>query len=281
MTMAIFDPPVSAVPRQRAAGDLFGAEPLFAATGFALLALMAPTAFAAFADDRLVNGIEAWTKPLKFQFALAVYLLTLAFFARFLPAGTTAGRWYRVFATAVVGAIAAEVAWIMAASALGTGSHFNPSMVGQVVYPVMGALAVLLTSATAVYAVQIARNAGTELSPAVKAGLVWGLGLTLPLTLVTAGTMSAVESHWVGGLRSDEAGLAVFGWARDGGDLRVAHFFATHAMHLLPAAGLASAAVLGGSRVWPVRIAGIALVVFVAAVFAQALLGQPFLAFLG
>jgi hypothetical protein len=145
----------------------------------------------------------------------------------------------------------------------------------------MGVLATLLTSASAVYAFQIARNGETGLSPAVQSGIVWGLALTLPLTLVTAGTMSAFEGHWVGGMRSDSAGLAIFGWARDGGDLRVAHFFSTHAMHFLPVLGLVSAVVFGASRRLPVRLAAIAFAMFVAAVFVQALAGRPFLPMIG
>ncbi len=42
-------------------------------------------------DDRLFNGINVWDKPLKFEIAIAVYLLTLAFYARFLPAAMLRG----------------------------------------------------------------------------------------------------------------------------------------------------------------------------------------------
>ena len=50
-----------------------------------MLAAMAPTAFAALVDSREFLGIDVWMKPFKFELALAVYTLTLAFFARFLP----------------------------------------------------------------------------------------------------------------------------------------------------------------------------------------------------
>jgi hypothetical protein len=260
---------------------LLGSEPWLAITGLAMIALMMPTFAALLVDDRLTNDISVWTKPLKFQVSLALYTLTLAFFARYLPQGTQAKRWYRVYMAAVIAAIGLEMVWLMGAAIMGVPAHFNGSASGQMVYRAMGLLATLLTSATAVYAFQIARNPSSGLSPAVKSGIVWGLALTLPLTLITAGILASGTGHWVGGVQSDAGGMTLMGWARDGGDLRVAHFFGTHAMHILPIAGLFSAAVFGPGRVWPVRLAALGLVVFTGLVLAQALAGRPFLPMIG
>ena len=103
----------------------------------------------------------------------------------------------------------------------------------------------------------------------------------MPLTLVTAGTMSQMGGHWVGGAPQDAVGLAVMGWARGGGDLRVAHFFATHAMHILPLLALVSARVFGGRSLMPVRASALLYTGLVAFTFAQALMGRPFLPGLG
>jgi hypothetical protein len=261
--------------------SLFGAEPALTGLGLLLLALLAPTIFAGLVDGRMTNDVTVWSKPVKFQFALAVYVLTLAVFARWLPAGAQGTRWYRVYIGAVIGAILLETIWLMGAAANGVPAHFNKSPIGEAIYLSMGALAVLLTSASAVYAWQIARNGQTGLPPVVKESIVAGLALVLPLTLISAGTMSAFDGHWVGGARSDADGLAIFGWARDGGDLRVAHFFSTHAMHFLPVAGLASLAIFGRDERRPIRIATVLFVALVAFTFAQALSGRPFLGFLG
>ncbi len=274
-------PIAQARPGQSLLTRLFGREPWLAITGLALVALIVPTLAASLIDDRLTNDISVWTKPLKFQVSLALYTLTLAFFARYLPQGVRETRWYRVYMTAVLAAIALEMIWLMGAAILGVPAHFNASDTGQVIYRMMGALATLLTSATAVYAFQIARNPSTGLSPAVKSGIVWGLALTLPLTLITAGVLASGTGHWVGGMQSDAAGMTLMGWARDGGDLRVAHFFGTHAMHILPIAGLLSATLLGTARVWPVRLAALGLVAFTGLVLAQALAGRPFLPMIG
>lgn len=260
--------------------SLRNAEPRLFGLALLLVAALAPTLAAHLVDERTVLGVDVWLKPIKFQVALAVYLLTLAFFARFIPDATKDRRWYRIYVGAVMAAIVMEMLWIGGAAMLGTASHFNIAGPGAFLYPAMGAMAVLLTSITAVYAWLIARNPETGLSPVLKESVVLGLAMVLPLTLVTAGTMSQMGSHLVGGAAGDAGGLALMGWARQAGDLRVAHFFATHALHAVPLFGLLSVALFGPSYRMPVRLFAAAYAVLVAATFAQALSGEPFLVML-
>ena len=257
------------------------AEPRFFATAILMLVAMAPTGFAALVDSRELLGVDIWLKPLKFEFALLVYLSTLAFFALFVPETTKAKRWYLVFTSAIsIGAVV-EIAWLAGAAAIGTKSHFNPTPFGQVIYASMGMTAVLITSATAVFAFHIGRNASTGLSPAVKEALVLGLSLTLALTLLTAGTMSQMGTHFIGGTPSDAGGFPVMGWSRDGGDLRAAHFFATHALHFVPVLGIVVATIFGWKQRLPARVIAVAFAAFVVFLFGQALFGLPFLPSLG
>ena len=62
--------------------------------------------------------------------------------------------------------------------------------------------------------------------------------LTFVLTVPIAGTLAQMPGHFVG-TPVTGAAVPVFGWSREVGDLRTAHFLATHAMHFLPLAGLA------------------------------------------
>ena len=251
---------------------LFRNEPVFAGAALLLALLMIPTGLALGLDTRSYLDENVWIKPLKFQAALAIYLLTLAYFARWLPAGMTDRRTYRVFAWAVVGAILAETAWISLSAANGIGSHFNistPFMAA--IYGLMGVLATLLTSASTVYGVAIWRNRRTGLTPGMQSGIALGLILTLPLTLLVAGYMAQNGSHLVGAALSDVR-VPVMGWSRVVGDLRVSHFFATHALHLVPLAML----VLPQTRRMAWLVAGVVMLL-VLATFAQALAGHPFL----
>lgn len=247
-------------------------------TGLALFLMLStlPVMGAMALDARDWLGESIWIKPLKFQIALAIYLVTLAFFARWLPEGTAQARWWRLYAGAVCFAVLAEMAWIGGAAALGTGSHFNLSTpLWNALYSVMGIFAAFLTSASFVMAVLIRRNAATGLDPALKLSLVLGLGLTLPLTLIVAFTMAAGTGHHVG-LPVTGDRFPVMGWSREVGDLRVAHFLATHAMHAVPLVGWLVAGRLTDATARAAVIAAtVAWVAVTFATFAQALAGKP------
>ncbi len=259
----------------------FRAEPRFAGAALLLVVAMVPTLFAMMVDPRQFNGINVWDKPLKFEVALAVYLATLAWFAVHLPKSVTSARWYGVFSWVVVSAVALEMIWIGGAAANGVGSHFNLDGVMGAIYGLMGVLAVTLTSASLLHGIAFWRDSKSALNPQVRMALASGLVLTFVLTVIVAGYMSSNMGHWVGGNASDAESIAVMGWARDGGDLRVAHFLATHAMHFIPLAGYVAARSLrpaaAGMAVWGSSLGYCALVAFT---FMQALAGQPFLGFL-
>lgn len=243
--------------------------------GVAILPLLGALAI----DTRLFQEINVWIKPLKFHIALVIYFITLAIFSRFASPEITRKSWWLWHERAIVMAVILEMIWINGAAALGIGSHFNVSSpIWAVTYSLMGMAAVLLTSATATLAWAIYRYPAGNLAPAVRAGLIWGLGLTLPLTLITAGTLSGMGSHWIGGSPSDAGGFGIMGWSTDGGDLRVAHFFATHAMHVIPLSALGCAALFGRHTRIPILVIVLAYVSFVAGTFIQALMGYPFIA---
>ena len=255
---------------------LFDAEPLFAASGLLIGLSLAPTLAAMALDHRQFLGENVWLKPIKFQIALTLYLLTLAFFARWLPAGMTARRSYRVYSGLVIFAIVAELIWVSGAAMYGTASHFNvtnPLMQG--IYALMGLLAVLLTSATLVHGIAIWRNPRTGLPPALHLSIALGLALTFGLTVMVAGTMASFPGHLVG-TPVTGATVPIIGWSREVGDLRAPHFLATHAMHAVPVAGLLAAALLPARlalpAVWGFTVLFTAIIT---ASFAGALAGLP------
>jgi hypothetical protein len=224
--------------------------------------------------------VNIWVKPFKFELALAIYTLSLALYARFLPDALPARRWFRVYVAVVAIAIIGEMLWVGGAAMAGIASHFNREIpLMATLYSVMGVLALILTSASLVFGIAIWRN-----RPGAPAALRLGLGLglvaTTVLTVLSASYLASGSGHTVGAT-TGAPGLWLMGWSREAGDLRVAHFFATHAMHALPLAGLAALRLRpaqGRTLVLAVAAGWLALV---GATLWQAIRGQPFLPGLG
>lgn len=255
------------------------AQPALFRTGIALIAMAALCLPGLVLDHRLFNGVSVWLKPVKFQLSVGLYLVTLAAYFLALPPGSDRGGRGRYVVWASVAAGLFEVAYITLQAARGQASHWNvSSLAGSVMYGLMGLGAVVLTSTAFVLGLMIHRDRGRPLDPTLRLALVVGLTMTFVLGAGFGGYMSSTQGHGVGGTLSDAGGLPVFAWSRDGGDLRVAHFFGIHAMHLVPAF-----AWLAVHRSPPARarLATLAFALLLAALtvgtFVQALLGRPFL----
>lgn len=251
--------------------------PVLTGLGLLLVLSLAPTVAAMQLDDRLFRGNSIWLKPVKFQIALAIYVLTLAVYARWLPPSLRTARWFRVYIGIVTVSILAELVWIGGAAALGTASHFNVSTpLWSLLYTLMGVFAVTLTSASLVFGIAIWRHRDTGLPGALHQSVALGLVLTFLLTVVVAGALASGNGPLVGVPTPGDTGLPILGWSRSAGDLRVAHFLATHALHVLPLVGLGAALALAdrSARI-VVLLSAAAYAALVLATFAQALAGLP------
>jgi hypothetical protein len=245
-------------------------------------ALAVPSLIALGLDDRLINGITVWSKPLKFQASLAIMLATLLLLLPLIEARTRAGR--GVFLASLMAAITAngEVFYITLQAARGRASHFNDSTPFEAMaYSVMGVGAAFLVLSSLVIGVYILRRPRPGAPSGLRLGGGWGLVLGSIATLFTAFALGSGEiggpGHWVGGLRTDVGGLPLFGWSRTGGDLRVPHFFATHIMQALPILGLALDRFLPKQARVGIAVGAVASIAVVAATFVQAVRGIPFL----
>lgn len=244
-----------------------------------LILAMIPLYAAMALDTRVFQGDSPWLKPIKFHYALAIYSGSLAFFARYMPTATRAGRPWRWFTAAVVFAILAECVWLSGAAMLNAASHFNTDIPFlTAVYQVMGAFAVLLTSASLVMGISVWRNRDGALSSALRQGVALGLILTFALTIPVAGYLSASGGHFVG---ESTRQMWLMGWSRDAGDLRVAHFLATHALHFVPVAALLAARLMPAHSTRLVWLSAAVFAALVIGTFVQALQGRPFLPFIG
>lgn len=259
--------------------ELVRRNPALALAGLLFVALSGPVWALQATDPRTLLGVSVWIKPAKFLLSTGVYMVTLAWFFAYAGPGfarSAAGRWTTW--AALLGSLF-EVGYIGWQASRGEASHFNFSSGFHIaMYAAMGVGAVVLTSAALVLGLAIARN-DVGLHPSYKWAVVWGLILTFLLGGGLGGYMSAQTGHLVGGAETDAGGLWLLGWSRSAGDLRVAHFFGVHAMHVLPIVGWAAA------RATPRRAGAVAALLFAAAysafvvwTFAEAIAGRPFVA---
>jgi hypothetical protein len=239
-------------------------------------------------DPRVVTGLDAWAKPLKFSVSILLYCVTWAWLISQLP------RWKRMAhaaGTVIAVTIAIEQVIIMGAAAAGTTSHFNVST------PLASGLwALMAVSITVLYVATFATSVALffwrlpdrSLTVAVRLGALIalvGLGLAYLMTSPTAAQLSDFRgiagAHTVG-LADGGAGLPVLGWSTVGGDLRIPHFVGMHALQIIPlvAVGLAWLARriprLASERVRTrlVRVVGATYLAVVALVTFQALSGE-------
>ncbi len=123
----------------------------------AVMAALAVFALVArFVDPRVVTGLNAWDKPLKFALSTVIYAVTWSWLIGQM------GRWRRVASAAgwvITITLAVELAIITGAAAYGTTSHFNVTTpLNAAMWSVMGASISVLWVASFVAAVVLLRN---------------------------------------------------------------------------------------------------------------------------
>lgn len=247
-----------------------------------LAALAAPSAAGWLFDPRLIQGTSVWSKPLKFQLSFALHWLTIAWALSLLdvPARASVGlrRWVSAGAMAAV----VEVGYISVQGARGRPSHFNFETTLETVlyYGLMGGAALVMMAATLAAGIWLWRHQDIRSGPGLRLGAVLGLVAGSVATLLVTAPLAAGAidgpGPWVGGVRSNAAGLPLTGWSTTGGDLRVPHLFAAHLVQAMPLAGWMADRYLP-ERTRPLAVcSALAVGLFVVgATFAQAVSGIP------
>jgi hypothetical protein len=251
---------------------------LWASLGHAVLAVALGAALAR--PTGAVLGVHPALKPFKFAISIAIFLGTMGGVVPCLAVGApTREALAGVFAVTMV----LEMVPIVGQALRGTTSHFNVrGGANTLAWNVMFLAIVVATAAMGfVTLVATARPllgaSGQPLPAVMQLALRAGLWLLL-LTPVSGFAMGGRMRHSIGGVDGGP-GLRLVNWSTEHGDLRVAHFFALHALQLLP---LVAWALLGmelgeGVRMGILAAAVAAVVVLCVGTLTQAFRGQPFL----
>jgi hypothetical protein len=160
-------------------------------------------------------------------------------------------------------------------SARGVRSHMNFSTpLDAGLFAVMG-VAILVSTVGVGWLLSL----WMQTSAGVEIAVVWGIRLGLLMLLL--GSLEGVRMVMYGGhtvgAADGSAGLPFLNWSTRYGDMRIAHFFALHALQVFPVAGMALAGTRWKDSAQVAVLVGF-VVVYSAAVwwlFAEAMKGLP------
>lgn len=195
-------------------------------------------------DARVITGVNAWFKPLKFGLSTLMYCASIYWLSSFLKPSRLLGsiNWI------ISGVLWLELVIIVLQVLRGTSSHFNVSSpLNGTLWSMMGIAISILWLANFVLAVLLMRQRFAEpvLTLAIRLGLILaiiGMALAFLMTSPTAQQMASWKAgaavtvagaHTVG-LADGGEGLPFFGWSTQGGDLRIPHFLGMHALQVIP-----------------------------------------------
>lgn len=214
-----------------------------------------------------VAGVNAWLKPLKFFFSVAVFSWTMAWYLHYLnqPGKIKKYTWM------VVIVMSFELFVITWQAANGRLSHFNISTpLYGALFNLMGVAITILTLWTAYIGYLFFRMNASNISETYLWGIRFGI-LFFVIFSFEGGIMAQRLAHTVGNV-DGSPGLPLFNWSRTYGDLRVAHFFGIHSLQLLPLVGYYLC-----TRKWQIVLFAALYFLFTVVLLVQAFYKIPFI----
>ncbi|MEL6530212.1 MAG: hypothetical protein AAGK01_04750 [Pseudomonadota bacterium] len=226
-------------------------------------------------DERLLDSAAIWTKPQKFNLSFVVHFLTMAVLAQQIPREDRSSTVLLIFTYLAGIALVFEFVYLNTQAARGVRSHFNNDGVfEQVMYALMGLGAVLLMTIAVAIAVQVWRKAEGRRQGLWLGTIIGFIGAFI--TTVIFGFYMSGEGRYVGApLTGGGEVVPFFGWSREYGDLRPAHFVSMHMMQTIPFIGWVADRIGWKPKV-VVIVAAVAQVALATFLFMQARSGQPF-----
>jgi len=226
-------------------------------------------------DTRMLDSAAVWTKPQKFNISLGLHFLTLAVLLQLVPRAVRTGPVLLGFSYLAALALVFEYVWVSLQAGQARRSHYNMETAFEgLMYAMMGLGAFLLMTIALALAVQIWRK-GDRSRRGLWLGAIVGLTAAFFSTLYFGFTMSSTSRYVGSELSGGGATVPFFGWSREYGDLRPAHFVSLHMMQTVPFAGWLADRYGWNTLLVVVGVSVVQLGI-AAALFFQALAGQPF-----
>lgn len=180
-------------------------------------------------DQRTLMGVNVWLKPLKFGISTAIYILSVGYFTTLYP---YSNRKRNIINNLTSWILLFEVSIIVFQGARGVPSHYNQSsLFDGLLFAAMGILIAINVLIMILFIIDTLR-----LKMKVEKSVQWGILFGWIIIVVGSwigGQMIGQLSHNVG-VEDGGEGIALVNWSTIAGDLRVAHFFGTHGLQLIP-----------------------------------------------
>jgi hypothetical protein len=246
-------------------------------------------------DDRILQYVPLWLKPFKFSISSLVFISSILYFLKYIP-----NKKFILLTNKIVSyGLMIELIIIFFQAYRGKMSHFNNQTFEDfILFQIMAITIVCVWLGFGVYTWKLVKASeyGDEL---IFKGIQVGAIITF-LTMPFAFTMPQPSKTQLREIikNKSQIGLVVgshtveekdpsqtyplTGWAKTGGDLRIAHFLGLHAIQILPILAF----LLNGlhftisMQKWILRTTGFFYFILVVAVLVQALKGIPILRFL-
>ena len=260
------------------------------------IALIPVYIVAAILDPRIITGMPAFVKPLKFILSSAIYLSTFLWLLTLVQGRR---RWVSIVAFITSLGFLVENVIITIQAIRGTISHYNlATPLDATLFSLMGGFVTLIATMNLVLGIWLLfqRLPDRTLAWGIRLGLIicavgiWSAFLmtTIPTPaqqaqMAAGSAPTAFGAHSVG-VEDGGPGLPFLGWSTEGGDLRVAHFVGLHAMQVLPLLGFllirpaARRRWSSSQRTALVIIGGVAYLAWTLLLIWQALRGQSVIA---
>lgn len=180
-------------------------------------------------DDRLITGINAWIKPMKFALSITIYLWTFAWLLQYVQSV----KKVKFISWGIIVCMVVEMVIITLQAARGVPSHFNiTSVQNAILFSTMGTF-IGINTLLVLYVLILFFTKAVTISDRITR-VAWRAGLLLFfLGGISGGLMVTNLAHTVGA-PDGGPGLPFVNWSTVAGDIRVAHFITLHGLQLVP-----------------------------------------------
>lgn len=212
--------------------EIYWRNPLLTLVGWLHVVLLIGTLAGLLTDDRAVMGVNIWLEPMKFMLSIAIFLWTIAWFSKYVRKP----RWLFTTVSIVLSVtMIVESAGILLQAARGITSHYNVATdFDAAIFQTMGIMTGIDMVVVGVILFMFTRP-GVRLHPAYLWAIRAGIVIFLAGGLI-GGVMLGNGAHTFGA-PDGGPGLPLLNWSTVGGELRIAHGLALHALQILPLVG--------------------------------------------